>query len=146
MASSSPRAPPSFFALRFAKLSRSPFTPASLSAWMCSGMDFTRGEGGRRLMRGPPPKWPESLWILVGLQADLDGLRAYLVAHPGKSISLERIDALTGQVLATVEWSPSAPLSDDELRAARYRVDLIAVAWGLIRADVLASAGIRSDS
>jgi hypothetical protein len=83
----------------------------------------------------------ESLWILVGLQMDLDGLRSYLVAHPGKSINPERIDALTGRVLATCELLTSGTLSDDELRAARYRVDLIAVARWLIQADVLASAG-----
>lgn len=83
----------------------------------------------------------ESLWILVGLQMDLDGLRSYLVAHPGKSVSPERIDALTSQLLATCEQLTSGALSDDELRVARYRVDLIAVGRGLIQAHVLASAG-----
>jgi len=83
----------------------------------------------------------ESLWLLVGLQMNLDRVRPYLAEHPGKSVRPERVDALSREVLATCEFLTAGPVGDDELRAARYRVDLIAVAWGLIQADLLASAG-----
>jgi len=84
----------------------------------------------------------ESLWLLVGFQMKLDGARTYLIEHPGVgSVSPQRIDRLSSQVLATCEYLTSRAPSDDELRAARYRVDLIALGWGVIQADVLASAG-----
>src|SRR5690349_13005183 len=79
--------------------------------------------------------------MLVGFQMDLDGLRPYLAQHPGASVSPERLDKLASQVLAPCESLTSTGPSDDQLRAARYRVDLIALGWGLIQADALASAG-----
>ncbi|HEY8211830.1 MAG TPA: AHH domain-containing protein [Myxococcaceae bacterium] len=83
----------------------------------------------------------ESLWMLVGLQMKLDGIRPYLSSAVNKSVSPLRIDALTKDVIATCEFLTARTPTDDELRAARYRIDLIAVSWGLIQADVLASAG-----
>jgi HNH/ENDO VII superfamily nuclease len=83
----------------------------------------------------------ESLWLLVGLQLELDAIRPALDQAANKSVSPARIDRLTGEIVATCESLTSKTPTDDELRAARYRVDLIAVAWGLIQADALASAG-----
>ncbi|HYV47417.1 MAG TPA: AHH domain-containing protein [Myxococcaceae bacterium] len=83
----------------------------------------------------------ESLWLLVGLQLKLDGIRPYLSQASSKSASPMRVDQLTNEVLSTCELLTSPALTDDELRAARYRVDLAAVAWGLLQADALASAG-----
>jgi len=83
----------------------------------------------------------ESLWLLVGLQLKLDGIRPYLSQASSKSASPVRVDRLTSEVLSTCEVLTSQTLTDDELRAARYRVDLVAVACGLLQADALASAG-----
>jgi HNH/ENDO VII superfamily nuclease len=83
----------------------------------------------------------ESQWMLVGLQLKYDAIRPFLVKHPGLSVNAERVDRLNEQILATSEVLTAAEPTDDELRAARYRVDLIAVAWDLVQADVLASAG-----
>ena len=84
---------------------------------------------------------PESLWALVGIQIDLDRLRVLLARYPGKSFGPERIDRLSAEVVATSEYLTVRPLSDDELRAARYRVDLLSLSKGLIEADALASSG-----
>src|SRR6185436_13974334 len=75
----------------------------------------------------------ESLWALVGL-------RPYLAANPGRSFSPREFDRLESEVLATTEYLTVQHRSDDELRSARYLVDLISVEIGLVQGDAFASS------
>jgi HNH/ENDO VII superfamily nuclease len=82
----------------------------------------------------------ESLWALVGLQIQIDSLRPYLAENPGRSFPASRLDRLESEVLAATESLTAQRRSDDELRSARYRVDLISVGLGLIQVDAFASS------
>ncbi|HYV47455.1 MAG TPA: AHH domain-containing protein [Myxococcaceae bacterium] len=78
--------------------------------------------------------------MLVQLQLELDQLQPVLASLEGRSFSTRRVEKLTSEVLATAEYLAGPRLDEDGLRAARYRVDLIGVAYDLLRTHAELSA------
>lgn len=82
----------------------------------------------------------ETLWVLLDEQLRLDALRPFLVALDGKSFSPSEVDELTAEVRRAADQVDAAAGRPDELRAARYRADVVGVAYDLSRAHAESSA------
>ena len=81
----------------------------------------------------------ESMWLLVDFQLRIDALRPLLFALQGRSYQLTRLDDLSDEIEQTADQIEAAT-SQLELKAARYRADLIGVTLDVIRVHAQATA------
>lgn len=81
----------------------------------------------------------ESMWLLVDFQLQVDALRPVLFALQGKSFQLKRLDELSEEIEQAASQIEAAR-SPQDLRAARYRIDLIGVELDVIQVHAQASA------